>query len=161
MNNKLSDVLTLIKTHKVKTFNYSKTKEEAICINILEVPESIYSVVTVTVLNKRRKRASLNFTLFAKLMTELDYRMSQLREYFDYCTDDCCFVSLNGQIDNSWYRALDCHRLYLIPTSKMFRTLEKFSEDNLEEFLKFGCGIKEVSIYMNTSTHNLKISRFH
>ena len=160
MEDILKQVYSAIKQNEVRAFNHSKTKDEAVCINLIEIPDTEHVVVTVTVLKDRKKKASLDYKSFAKLMTEIDRIFSHIREYESEDDGTVYFKSLHSFVTNSWYNLLGCHRLFLIPKNYIFYVLDLLTEDKLAQTLRSFCGIKELNFYVNTSSHNLKIVRF-
>lgn len=159
MKDALLPIYSSIKQNKIRAFNYSKTKGAAVCFNLLEIPDTQCTVVTISMLGNRRKAISLDFVSFAKFMRELENRFGMMRD--DHKSGFPYYVPLVDEVNKSWYNSLECHRLFLVPTNKVFETIAMLTSDNLRQVLGFNCGIEELSIYVNTSTHNLKISRFN
>lgn len=150
-----------LKQNKIKCKNYVRTREEALCFNILEIPpteelpQPEFSILTVSVMYRRKKRAKLADSSFAKVMNTLEETLELIR--YKYGIEDtlCLTPVHNTKVNNSWYSLVECHRLFFLPTEMVFSVLEELTSAS---FLSLLNGVvSETSFYVNTLSHQLKI----
>ena len=105
-----------LKDNKISAFNYTKTQNEALCFNILEIPQTGYSVLTVAVMHNRKRRAHLDTKTFAVTMGILETSLGDIRDKYGV-NDDISFLPMVSHLGNGWYSMLKCHRVFFIPTT--------------------------------------------
>lgn len=151
-----------IKETKTKAFNYSRIKEKALCINFVEIPHTEYCVMTISIMENKRRNIALSAQEFIIFMNEMDKTIVNLNSRFD--ADFPCFTilhdSMNKREEKRWNDQLNCHKSYLIPEHLLFATLEEFASDSFESLIMMKSGFKEINFYVNTKDHNLKITHF-
>lgn len=124
---KLTRIKKIITETGLKACNISESKELTLCFNILEIPNEDVSILTLSVLLKGERKNALIPMDFAKLLSNLERILQKVSE-MSPVKDDLLFSSLNNKISSSWYKQLDCHRIFLIPTDSCWLVLERLSE---------------------------------
>lgn len=158
MKDIFSTVYTSISKVGLRTFNYSKTRGKALCLNILEVPNTTVSLITISLMNNKHKTPSLDMKDFARLMSCIETQLSKTAEYVN-CNEFPYFIPVSDKINGDWYRRLNCHRLFIIPTRHMFSAIQYLTTEDFISYLD-ACGVSELSLYVDTKTNKLKITRF-
>lgn len=158
MKDVIKEVYTRVSKNKLQSHNYSITTEKALCLNILEIPETNISLLTASVMNGKKKSAILDYKEFAKMMTAIEKALNEVSEKLKF-KEYPFFVPISKELNNNWYRRLNCHRLFLIPTEYTFSVVEYLTKDSFISYVREVCGVEEVIMYVNIKDNKLRITR--
>lgn len=154
----LDDCYESIKSNNITSFNLTKKQDLALCINFLEIPMDNTDLVaiTVSVMENRKKKAKLDSIRFAKTCSEIENLLLSLSSSLED-SEIPYWIPLVPYLLDGWYQNLKCHRLFFIPMKELSNVLMKFTDKKFIANLKLAGDLKEVSFYLKTSTHNLKL----
>jgi hypothetical protein len=154
----LDDCYEVVKNHNITSFNLTKRQGLALCINFLEIPvnDSGVIAVTVSVMENRKKKAKLDAIGFARVCSEIEGLLLS----FSNVDDDKnipYWVSLVPYLLDGWYSKLKCHRLFFIPKELLPQVIMGFTNKGFIAELRLAGNLKEVSFYLKTNTHDMKL----
>lgn len=154
----LDDCYESIKNHNITSFNLTRGRDLALCINFLEIPMDNTDLVaiTVSVMENRKKKAKLDSIRFARTCSEIENLLLSLSSSYED-SEIPYWIPLVPYLLDGWYQNLRCHRLFFIPMKELPNVLMEFTNKKFITDLKFAGDLKEVSYYLKTSTHNLKL----
>lgn len=154
----LDDCYESIKNNNITSFNLTKKQDLALCINFLEIPMNNTNLIaiTVSVMENRKKKAKLDSIRFAKTCSEIENLLLSLSSSPED-SEIPYWIPLVPYLLDGWYQNLKCHRLFFIPTEELSNVLMEFTDKKFIANLKLAGDLKEVSYYLKTSTHNLKL----
>ena len=158
MNQEIASITDIIKKNHITAFNYSRSNNSSVCFNFIELPNTKDVILTVTMMKNKKKTISLDSKSFAKAMGIIESRLDNLLSEED--CDFPYFSSIHNQLNRGIYHSLKCHRMFVIPEYLLFDTVKVLSSVNAMEQLKLSCSIEEISLYVRTTSHSLKITKF-
>lgn len=153
----LDDCYEVIKKNNITSFNLTREQGLALCINFLEIPMEDTSViaVAVSVMENRKKKARLDAIGFARVCSEIEGLLLSFSS--GNIADVPYWVTLVPYLLDGWYSKLKCHRLFFVPKEHLSQVLMEFTNKTFIANLKSAGNLKEVSFYLKTSTHNVKL----
>lgn len=121
---KLSQIKRSIKQGNLKAENTSISSKLTLCFNFLEIPNEPLYIMTLSVLiNNHRSNAMVPMD-FARTVSSLERILDKVAEQ-EHITDDILCNSLHGELENTWYKVLDCHRVFLIPMCSLWVVIKE------------------------------------
>ena len=147
----LVPVFNELRKNKVKAYNYTHTQNLSMCINFLGTENQDTVIMTLTIMKQRKKKNSLDprefavaLSLLEKWLDEVDAQYSVNKYPF--------FTPFRNQLPVSWYKYLECHRVFFLPKELLWQTIgHLFTSDNLAQLQD--TGLSEISIFVDTSEH--------
>lgn len=143
-------VISSERVHATNTTHIEKGM--SVCVNFIQLPypEEATTLMTVTAMKNGRKLNCIPPMSFAKVMSCIEESLESFDDYFPYN------VPLVQSLQDDWYIRIGCHRVFLVRTPDIFKTLSTvFSSDNVhaikdEEI----CGIR---VIINSLNHDMQI----
>lgn len=162
MKDLFNNIYDSIVQNDLKAFNHSKSREKALCINIIEVPSTSVSLVTLSAMFNKRKCVTIQEHEYAKMLGRIEDILMNVSEKCG-CREFPYFVPLrdNKTINRNWFSRLRCHKLFIVPTVHIFSVIQYLTTDDFVLFLSDKCNVSELAIYVDTSNHTLKITRYN
>ena len=150
MNDQLKLWHSVIQKNTIRADNSTHTDGIIVVINVLELPTTDTSVVTVSLVKDRNKKSALLPNSFMEFMFQVEGCMSKMQEDYKGPTDPMHFVNTSKQLSSLWYIALNCHRVFFIPTEVASKAPQYFMKRGFIEGLK-ALSISKVAVRVNTS----------
>lgn len=149
MSDQLKLWYSVIQKHSIHADNSVRIDGIVVVINVLELPGTDTSVVTLSLVKDRNKKSALQPHNFMKFMFQVESCMSRMRKGYDGPTDPMHFVNTSKQLSSSWFIALKCHRVFFIPT-KMSQSASYYFMR--KDFIKFTNSISISKVVVRTNT---------
>ena len=156
----LEDCYEVIKNQDITSFNFTKKMGLSLCINFLEIPMEQADIVaiTVSVMEDRKKKARLNAIDFARVCAEIENLLLSLSAENNHSSSEIPYwIPLVSYLLDGWYKKLKCHRLFFIPKELLPQVIMGFTQNYFVSTLKLVGNLKEVSYYVNTNKHHIKL----
>ena len=160
----LTEWLQEIIENKTKAYNKVTTNKLALCFNFLQIPDTKVIVMTMTVMKNKSKKNAMHPTFFSKLLFCIEQQLldtqceeasfeesSELEQYF--------FSSMKSKLSNRWYSQLNCHRIFFIPDTSLWNTINTVFHKNTIQMIR-EVGISEVSVFIDTDNHDCNMKFF-
>lgn len=150
----IDSLLEVIRNNKISAKNKSKWSELSLCVNIIEIPETELSVLTVSVLYDGKRRNAMPTMDFAHMMNTIEDIIGYVHDERDYGDmNDYVCTTLAKVLDDYWYRVINAHRVFFIPTSRSFEFINRMRN------CVFNVSVSGVVIYLKleSCTGTIKI----
>lgn len=150
----------LIHTNHIKSKNLvlgENDKEWGICFNFLNIPETPITLMTATMMLGGRKLARLTANNFRLAMTKVEDRLAESAKEYKKSTSlleseritnedfDELFAPTWTWMDDDWYKQVNSHRCYFVPSNSIRIILKHMIVNEMLEDL-YEQGIKEISL---------------
>lgn len=158
MNN-VKNWLSIVTNNDLHAYNKVNTRDLAICMNFIQIPDTETVAITITVMKNKVKKNSLPPLSFAKIMSAIEEALETAgEEWYDHNTvisnnEKEYFVNVKSELDNQWYIQLCCHRVFFIPEDGLWETIKNlFNQDVIGKMKEND--VDEVSVFINTEDYD-------
>lgn len=146
----LVPVFKKLKENKLKAYNHVHTQNLSMCINFLGTEQDTITM-TLTIMKERRKKNSLDPREFAVALSLLEKWLDEIDVQYSV-NEYPFFTPFRNQLPVSWYKYLECHRVFFIPKELLWQTIgHLFTSDNIARLQK--TGLSEISVFVDTLEH--------
>ena len=156
----INDWYKTITKNEIQAYNKVSSRDLALCVNFLQLPDTSTIVITVSVMKNKIKKNSLHPSNFCKIMSCFESNLLDVKWNQDTITsNEYYFSSVTRELTDKWYIQLCCHRVFFIPSNCLWDVIKTlFKQQNIQLFKDNN--ITEVSVFINTEDYDCN-ARFY